>query len=92
MRLCVLLNVKFTLYIKRNIFWSKANFTVINQLVIEFATTFLENTIDTPVQDLWDVYKAMCMNCLHLAPTKSACSGKSDQPWVTRPRPIMLKI
>ena len=62
MRLCMcvkcLLNVKFASSIKRNIhLWSKANFTLINQLVTEFATTFLENTIDTPVQDLWDAYK-----------------------------------
>ena len=35
------------------------------------------------MQDLWDAYKAMCMNCLQLVPTKSACSRKFDQPWVT---------
>ena len=35
------------------------------------------------MQDLWDAYKAMCMNCLQLVPTKSACSRKSNQPWVT---------
>ena len=78
-----LLNVKFTSSIERNIYlWSKADFTMINQLVNEFATTFLDNTIDTPVQDLWDAYKAMCMNCLQLVPTKSACFRKFDQPWV----------
>ena len=79
-----LLDVKFSSSIKRNIhLWSEEEFTLINQFVTEFATTFLENTIDTPVQDLWDAYKAMCMNCLQLVPTKSARSGRSDQPWVT---------
>ena len=52
--------------------WNKADFVCINQLVIEFANSFLHNTIDTPVQDLWDAFKSMCMNCLQLVPTKTA--------------------
>ena len=70
--------------VKRKLYlWNKADFTSINRLVTEFANSFLDNTINTPVQDLWDAYKSMCMNCLQLVPTKTAPSGKSNQPWAT---------
>ena len=69
---------------KRKIYlWNKADFISINQLVTEFANSFLNNTIDTPVQDLWDAFKSMCMNCLQQMPTEIAPSGKFNQPWET---------
>jgi len=63
--------------------WNKADFISINHLVTEFANTFLDNTIDTPIQDSWDAFKTICMNCLQLVPTKTAPSGKPNQPWAT---------
>ena len=78
------LTVKSVLPVKKKLYlWNKADFTSINHLVTEFANSFLDNTINTPVQDLWDAYKSMCMNCLQLVPTKTAPSGKSNQPWAT---------
>ena len=69
---------------KRKVYlWNKADFTAINELVTQFANSFLENTIDTPIQDLWDAYKTMCLNCLQLVPTKSVPTGKCNQPWAT---------
>ena len=78
------LTVKSVLPVKRKLYlWNKADFTSINHLVTEFANSFLDNTINIPIQDLWDVFKSMCMNCLQLVPTKTAPSGKSNQPWAT---------
>jgi len=78
------LTVKSVRPTKRQIYvWNKADFVSINQLVTEFANSFLNNTIDTPVQDLWDSFKLLCMNCLQQVPTKTAPSGKFNQPWTT---------
>ena len=69
---------------KRKLYlYNKADFISINHLVTEFADTFLDNTTDTPIQDLWDAFKTMCMNCLQFVPTKTVPSGKSNQPWAT---------
>ena len=70
--------------VKRKIYlWNKADFIFINQLVTEFTNTSLNNTIETPIEDLWYAYKAMCMRCLQLVPTRTARSGKCSQPWAT---------
>jgi len=66
--------------------WNKADFIPINHLVTEYTNTFLDNTIDSPIQDLWDAFKTMCMNCLQSVPTKTVPSGKSDQPWASQKR------
>ena len=84
------LTIKSVSSTKRKLYlWNKADFISINHLVTEFSNTFLDNTIDTPIQNLWDAFKMMCMNCLHLVPTKSAPSGKSNQPWET---PIIIRL
>ena len=87
MRLCVLLATWLWslhhLLNKEIYLWNKADFVCINQLVTEFANSFLDSTINTPVQDLWDAFKSMCMNCLQLVPTKTAPSVKFNQPWAT---------
>ena len=78
------LTVKSVPSFRRKVYlWNEADFTVIKELVTQFANSFLENTIDTPIQDLWDAYKTMCLNCLQLVPTKSVPTGKCNQPWAT---------
>ena len=69
---------------KRKIYlWNKADFFMIKNLIAEFAITFLNHPIDTPVQQLWDSYKALCADCLKLVPTKTVSSSNSNQPWAT---------
>ena len=57
--------------------WNKADFTA------QFANSFLENTIDTPIQNLWDAYKAMCFDLF--IPIKSVPTGECNQlaAWAT---------
>ena len=59
------------------------DFSTINHLIADFTTTFLNHPIDTPVQHLWDSYKALCTDCLQFVPTKIVSSSNSNQPWAT---------
>jgi len=48
----------------------------------QFANVFLQHyTIDTPVQDLWDVFKLQCNDCLDQVPfiTPTKCVRN---PWI----------
>ena len=63
--------------IRRKIYlWHKADLSRINNLIADFTTSFLNHPIDTPVQQLWDSYKALCTDCLNLVPTKIPYIGK----------------
>ena len=44
---------------------------MINYLIADFTTTFLNHPIDTPVQQLWDSYKALCVDYLQCVPNTS---------------------
>ena len=78
------MSVKNSPNIKRKSYlWGKADFSTINHLIADFTTTFVNHPIDTPVQLLWDSYKALCIDCLQLVPTKLASSSNSNQPWAT---------
>ena len=51
--------------------WDRANFTEINDVIAQLANSFLSvNTIDTPVQELWDSFKGTCHRALELVPRK----------------------
>ena len=70
--------------IKRTIYlWHKADLSRINNLIADFTTSFLNHPIDTPVQQLWDSYKALYMDCLNLVPTKIVSSNSSNKSWAT---------
>ena len=59
------MSVKNLPTIKRKInLWTKADSSTINYLIADFTTTSLNHPIDTPVQQLWDSYKALCVDCL----------------------------
>ena len=78
------ISVKTLPVIKRKVYiWHKADFSVIDNLIANFTATFLNHPIDTPVQQLWDSYKALCADCLKLVPTKILSSINSNQPWAT---------
>ena len=78
------ISVKNLPVIKRKVYlWHKANFSAIDNLIADFTATFLNYPIDTPVQQLWDSYKALCADCLKLVPTKILSSSNSNQPWAT---------
>ena len=78
------MSVKNSLTTKRKIYpWGKADFSTINHLIADFTASFLNHPITTPVQLLWDSYKALCADCLQLVPTKTVSSSNSSQPWET---------
>ena len=63
--------------------WNRADFQDINDVIIQFSNTFLsDNSVDTPVQELWDSFKTMCQKCLELVPCKSL-SSSIKYPWIT---------
>jgi len=51
---------------ERKIFiWSRANFNQLNEIMLYFAESILElYTIDTPIQELWNVFKSKCYELL----------------------------
>ena len=53
-----------------------------NLNMTQFSETFLHcYTIDTPIQDLWDIFKMQCYDCLDLVP--HVLSTKPDRnPWI----------
>ena len=64
--------------------WDRANFTEINDVIAQLANSFLSvNTIDTPVQELWDSFKGTCHRALELVPRKHT-SRSIKYPWITR--------
>ena len=69
---------------QRKVFlWNKADFSHINNLMSHWCSQFLSsNTVDTPIQELWDKFKSSCLKCMDLIPTKST-SKKFHQPWIT---------
>ena len=62
-----------------------ADLSRINNLIADFTTSFLNHPIDTPIQQLWDSYNALCMDCLNLVPTKTVSSNNSNKSWATPP-------
>ena len=84
------MSVKNLPTIKRKIYlWHKANFSTVSNLIADFTITFLNHPIDTPVQQLWDSYKALCVDCLKLVPIKTVSSSSSNQPWTT---PLIIRL
>ena len=58
--------------------FNKTDFNQLNDNMMQFAETFLDHyTIDTPIQDLWDVFKMQCNDYLDLV--SSISSSKSDK-------------
>ena len=50
--------------------------------MMQFAETFLDHyTIDTPIQDLWDVSKMQCNDCLDLVPSISSSKSVRNS-WI----------
>ena len=63
--------------------WNRANFTNINESWSAFSNSFIQShNIDTPIQELWDIFKAQCVNSLNSIPTKSL-SSSTKHPWIT---------
>ena len=62
--------------------WNKTDFNQLNLNMTQFSETFLDcYTIDTPIQDLWDIFKMQCYDCLDLVP--HIFSAKPDRnPWI----------
>jgi len=61
--------------------WNKADFNQLNLKMMQFAETFDCYTIDTPIQDLWDIFKLQCHDRLDLVPY--VFSSKSVRnPWI----------
>ena len=62
--------------------WNKTDFNQLNLNMTQFSETFLHcYTIDTPIQDLWDIFKMQCYDCLDLVP--HIFSAKPDRnPWI----------
>ena len=58
--------------VKRTIYlWSRADLANIQQTADALCDEFLSNaSIFTPVDELWDNFKSICMKCLDLVPTK----------------------
>ena len=78
------ISVQSSPIVKRKIhLWHKADLSRINNLIADFTTSFLNHPIDTPIQQLWDSYKALCMDCLNLVPTKTISSNNSNKSWAT---------
>jgi len=49
--------------------WNKTDFNQPNLNMTQFSETFLHcYSIDTPIQDLWDIFKMQCHDCLDLVP------------------------
>ena len=48
-----------------------------------FSNSFMQSyNIDTPIRELWSIFKAQCKNGLNLIPTKSL-SGSTKLPCIT---------
>jgi len=65
--------------------WNRANFTNINESMSTFSNSFVQrHNIDTPIQELWNIFKAQCENTLNSIPTKSLSrSHSTKRPWIT---------
>ena len=48
-----------------------------------FSNSFVQrHNIDTPIQELWNIFKTQCENTLNSMPTKSL-SRPTKRPWIT---------
>jgi len=79
------LSIPITKPKERKIFiWGKANFIQLNEIMLHFSDSFLEHyTIDTPIQELWNVFKSKCHECLNLVPSITL-SKRTINPWSNR--------
>ena len=68
---------------KRKIyFWSKANFSNIQQLASSLCTSFMHTyRHSTSVNDLWNAIKDIYKSCLIMVPNKES-STRFNQPWI----------
>ena len=63
--------------------WNRANFTNINESWSAFSNSFIQShNIDTPIPELWDIFKAQCVNSLNSIPAK-LLSSSTKHPWIT---------
>ena len=53
--------------------WNRANFQNINEIMSDFSNSC--HNIDTPIEELWNIFKTQCKTCLNSIPTKSLSSS-----------------
>jgi len=64
-------------------FWDKANFNLINDLMMQYSTEFLSiYSPDTPVEVLWTAFKTKCHECLELIPQTVSSKNHFKAPWI----------
>ena len=68
---------------RKIICWHKANYDLIKEHIMDFTNYFMNKyIISTPIDILWNEYRALCETCLNLIPCKMT-STRFGPPWLT---------
>ena len=75
---------EYILPTKRKItLWSRADINCLSNFITNFNESFLScHSSKSPVQLMWEEFKAMCLDCINLIPTKFV-SVRYNKPWIT---------